>query len=86
MIMLNIGDRVKHIETGNIGRIVGYGYQKINDSYYLTTIKVELFVYSSLKIIAEDVFESWQIWQSDRDRSWGFSWQKYFDRAGITHT
>ncbi len=42
MIMLNIGDHVQHIETGNIGRIVGYGYQKTNDSYYLTTIKVEL--------------------------------------------
>lgn len=66
MIMLNVGDRVRHKTTGMIGNIIGYGYQKISDSYYLTTVKVELSSYESIQSIAEDLFDRWQIWQDTR--------------------
>lgn len=65
MSVLNIGDTVKHQKTGNIGKIIDYGYQKITDSYYLTTLRVELLTYSSMTTIAEDLFEQWQICQGD---------------------
>ena len=57
MSMLKIGDVVKHQKTGNIGKIIDYGYQKISDSYYLTTLRVELFTYSSMTSTVEDLFE-----------------------------
>jgi hypothetical protein len=66
MSMLKIGDIVKHQKTGNIGKIIDYGYQKISDSYYLTTLRVELFTYSSMTSTVEDLFEQWQVWQGDR--------------------
>jgi hypothetical protein len=67
MLMLNIGDRVQHKQTGRVGQIIGYGYQKITDSYYLTTLKVELFKDSPVKPTIEDLFNQWQAWQDKRD-------------------
>ena len=63
LIMLKVGDRVQHKTTGITGTIIGYGYRKINDSYYLTTLKVELISYLPISPIAEDLFDRWQIWQ-----------------------
>ncbi len=77
MSVLNIGDIVKHQKTGNIGKIIDYGYQKITDSYYLTTLRVELFTSSPIMPIVEDLFEQWQIWQGDR-HTWSF--QQCFNR------
>lgn len=66
MIMLTIGDRVRHKSSGLTGTIIGYGYQKISESYYLTTLKVQLptysYSYSPIEPIAEDLFDRWQIW------------------------
>ncbi|MEY4519762.1 MAG: hypothetical protein RLZZ499_2362 [Cyanobacteriota bacterium] len=72
MSMLKIGDVVKHQKTGNIGKIIDYGYQKISDSYYLTTLRVELFTYSSMTSTVEDLFEQWQVWQGDRYTRFSF--------------
>jgi hypothetical protein len=72
MSVLKIGDTVKHQKTGNIGKIIDYGYQKITDSYYLTTLRVELFTYDSITPIAEDLFEQWQVWQGDRYARFSF--------------
>lgn len=72
MSMLKIGDIVKHQKTGNIGKIIDYGYQKISDSYYLTTLRVELFSYSSMTPTVEDLFEQWQVWQGDRYTRFSF--------------
>ncbi|MBW4536289.1 MAG: hypothetical protein RLZZ574_1341 [Cyanobacteriota bacterium] len=72
MSMLKIGDIVKHQKTGNIGKIIDYGYQKISDSYYLTTLRVELFTYSSMTSTVEDLFEQWQVWQGDRHTRFSF--------------
>jgi hypothetical protein len=72
MSMLKIGDIVKHQKTGNIGKIIDYGYQKISDSYYLTTLRVELFTYSSMTSTVEDLFEQWQVWQGDRQSRFSF--------------
>jgi hypothetical protein len=72
MSMLKIGDVVKHQKTGNIGKIIDYGYQKISDSYYLTTLRVELFTYSSMTSTVEDLFEQWQVWQGDRHTRFSF--------------
>ena len=67
MLMLNIGDRVQHKQTGSVGKIIGYGYQKITDSYYLTTLKVEVFKDTPVEPIIEDLFNQWQAWQDRRD-------------------
>jgi hypothetical protein len=72
MSMLKIGDIVKHQKTGKIGKIIDYGYQKITDSYYLTTLRVELFTYSQMTPITEDLFEQWQVWQGDRHNRFSF--------------
>ncbi|MEN9520857.1 MAG: hypothetical protein RLZZ381_3445 [Cyanobacteriota bacterium] len=72
MSMLKVGDIVKHQKTGNIGKIIDYGYQKISDSYYLTTLRVELFTYSSMTSTVEDLFEQWQVWQGDRHTQFSF--------------
>ena len=68
MDMLTIGDRVRHKSTGITGMIIGYGYRKISESYYLTTLKVELpsYSYSPIKPMAEDLFDRWQIWHERR--------------------
>ncbi|MEY2833073.1 MAG: hypothetical protein RLZZ574_2332 [Cyanobacteriota bacterium] len=63
MVVHIIGDRVKHETTGITGKVIGYGYRKVTESYYLTTLKVELLSYSSIRPIVEDLFERWQDWQ-----------------------
>ncbi len=63
LIIFKVGDRVQHKTTGITGTIIGYGYRKINDSYYLTTLKVELMSYLPISPIAEDLFDKWQVWQ-----------------------
>lgn len=72
MSMLKIGDIVKHQKSGNIGKIIDYGYQKISDSYYLTTLRVELFTYTSMTSTVEDLFEQWQVWQEDYHTRFSF--------------
>lgn len=66
MLQLNLGDKVSHKTTGLKGKVVGYGYRKVSEGYYLTTIKVELRSHESIKPIAEDLFERWKIWQGRR--------------------
>ena len=61
--MMKIGNRVRHKTTGMIGKIIDYGDRKISDSYYLTTLKVEIPSSDSIKPIAEDLSDRWQIWQ-----------------------
>ena len=39
--MFNLGDRVKHIDTGNIGIVVGYGKRIVNNKC-LAILKVKL--------------------------------------------
>jgi hypothetical protein len=61
--MLKVGDLVQHKTTGMTGNVIGYGYRKISDSYYLTTLKVELCSYSSISSIvpiAEDLLDRWK--------------------------
>jgi hypothetical protein len=61
--MFEVGDLVQHKTTGMTGKVIGYGYRKISDSYYLTTLKVELSSYSSVSSIvpiAEDLFDRWK--------------------------
>jgi hypothetical protein len=61
--MMKIGDCVRHKTTGMIGNIIDYGDRKISDSYYLTTLKVEIPSFDSIDPIAEDLCDLWQIWQ-----------------------
>lgn len=58
--MFKIGDRVRH-KTGLTGRVIGYGERKVNDSYYSTTLKVELQSDTAIVPIAEDVVEKWKM-------------------------
>lgn len=46
--MFNLGDRVKHLDTGNIGIVVGYGKRIINNKC-LATVKVKLLNSTSSK-------------------------------------
>lgn len=39
--MLNLGDRVKHQETGNVGIVVGFGKRVVNNKC-LSTAKVKI--------------------------------------------
>lgn len=66
-MVIEIGDTVRHKTTSITGQVIGYGYRKVTDSYYLTTLKVELRGDRSLsiQIVAEDLFEKWEI---KRDR------------------
>ena len=41
MMILNLGDRVKHLDTGEIGIVVGYGKRIVNNKC-LATVKVKL--------------------------------------------
>ena len=57
-----IGDIVRHKTTGMTGKVIGYGHRQVSDSYYLTTLKVELGVDRSIPIqpVAEDLLSRWQ--------------------------
>ena len=57
-----IGDLVRHKTTGMTGKVIGYGHRQVSDSYYLTTLKVELGVDRSIPIqpVAEDLLSRWQ--------------------------
>jgi hypothetical protein len=56
--MYIIGDYVQHQKTGNVGEVVGYGHQIVED-VYLTTIKVRLLKGKDQKSIVEDVLSEW---------------------------
>lgn len=66
--MIKVGDLVRHKTTGITGQVIAYGYRKVTDSYYLTTLKVELQEYRSIPIqpVAEDLFERWEVRQDRR--------------------
>ena len=66
-MIIEIGDIVRHKTTGITGKVIAYGYRKVSDSYYLTTLKVELGAYSPIAPIAEDLFNRWQM-QNRRER------------------
>ena len=70
MIKHEIGDIVRHKTTRITGKVIGYGYRKVTDSYYLTTLKVELREYNSIPIqpVAEDLFDRWQTLKGRRER------------------
>lgn len=57
-MILNIGDRVQHKQTGNVGIVVGYGYCCV-DYIYWKTVKVKLIQSNSTKAIIEDLFSEW---------------------------
>ena len=67
-MIIKIGDRVRHKTTGINGKVIGYGYRKVSDSYYLTTLKVEIGAYSPITPVAEDLFNRWQTLQDRRER------------------
>jgi hypothetical protein len=56
--MHNIGDRLQHKKSGNIGKVVAYGHWIIND-VYLTTLKVLLDKETGETNIVEDVVTEW---------------------------
>lgn len=66
MLQLNLGDKVRHKTTGLKGKVIGYGYRKVSEGYYLTTIKVELRSQGTIKPIAEDLFDRWKPWRDRR--------------------
>ena len=74
--MFYLSDRVRHKLTGDIGLVVGYGHQIVKNNY-LTTIKVLIIRSSSknnsIKAIVEDLWERWEMCQSDNTVGFYFS-------------
>ena len=64
--MFKIGDTVRHKTTGLTGKVIGYGKRQISDSYYSTTLIVELRSDTPIVPIAEDVLEKWKICRDKR--------------------
>ena len=64
--MFKEGDRVRHKATGLTGKVIGYGKREVADSFYSTTLKVELQSYDPIKPIAEDVVEKWKMCRGKR--------------------
>ena len=64
--MFKIGDRVRHKTTGFTGKVIGYGERRVSDSYYATTLKVELRSDTSIAPTAEDIVEKWKLCQEKR--------------------
>ncbi|KJH70974.1 hypothetical protein [Aliterella atlantica] len=63
--MFNIGDYVFNQKTGNLGKVIGYGHQ-IVDNAYMSTVKVLVdYAISSRKrgIVEEDLFAVWISWE-----------------------
>jgi len=62
--MFNVGEYVLNQKTGNIGKVIGYGYQLLNEGY-TTTLKV-LIDYARISgksgIVEEDVYSPWSKW------------------------
>ncbi len=62
--MFKIGDRVQHKKTGEVGTVVGYGHQMV-DNCYSSTIKVRLFREAGIHPILEDIFTEWLPWKGE---------------------
>ncbi len=58
--MVNIGDSVLHKRTGRSGKVFGYGYQMVNNTY-LPTLIVRVVEAASLsqKSFVEDLSSAW---------------------------
>ena len=64
--MFKIGNIVRHKAAGITGKVIGYGKRQAADSYYTTTLKVELRSEYPIAPIAEDAVEKWEICRSKR--------------------
>lgn len=64
--MFNIGDRVLNQKTGQLGKVIGYGHQILNNAY-MPTLKVlmaEAADFSKLRLVEEDLYSVWMLWQN----------------------
>jgi len=64
-MMFNIGDYVFNQKTGNLGKVIGYGHQMVNNAY-MSTVKVLVdYATDSRKrgFVEEDLFTVWIPWE-----------------------
>jgi hypothetical protein len=64
--MFSIGEYVLHQESGNIGKVIGYGHQAPNENS-TTTLKVLVdYALNSGKrgVVEEDFYSAWIKWLS----------------------
>ena len=64
--MFDLGDRVQHKQTGDVGIVVGYGHRIVDNNYW-TTIKVKLIPSTSIQGIVEDLFSEWLFCHKQND-------------------
>lgn len=57
-MVLNIGNRVKHKDTGDIGKVVDYGHRIVNNKC-MDTVKVKLINSSNEKSVVQDLDSQW---------------------------
>lgn len=63
-MMFNLGEYVLNQKTGNIGRVIGYGHQMLNEGY-TTTLKVlvdQALDSGKRGVIEEDLYSAWVKW------------------------
>lgn len=61
--MFNIGDYVFNQKTGNLGKVIGYGHQMVNNAY-MSTVKVLVNCATDCKRgFVEDLFTAWIPWE-----------------------
>ena len=59
--MFDVGEYVIHQNTGQIGRVIGYGHQILN-GVYVTTLKVlvhDTEIIGKRGVIEEDLYSAW---------------------------
>lgn len=56
--MIGIEDYVRHKRTNKFGKVLGYGYEIVNEAY-LTTLKVELLAERAIVGFTEDLYTEW---------------------------
>lgn len=56
--MFKVGERVLQKKTGNVGQVIGYGYQ-LTDNVYQTTVQVLSLSPTGKRVIVEDTLLEW---------------------------
>lgn len=63
--MFNVGDYVFNQKTGNLGKVIGYGHQMVNNAYIsIVKLLVDCATDSRRReFIEEDLFTVWIGWE-----------------------
>lgn len=69
--MFSIGEYVISQKTGNLGKVIGYGHQIVNQAY-MSTVKVLVDCATDSRkrgFVEEDLFSVWVAWEGSQKKS-----------------